>query len=713
MAKKNKGDKAAFKSRLLVEEIIAFFNQNSNRLLNYKQVCSGLNIHSSDERLMVLDVLENLAVQGFLLEPELGRFKLPANQKSLVEGKVDLLSSGAAYIIQEGVEQDIYINPTNRLNALHGDIVKVHLFAQRKNRKPEGEIIEIVERNKSTFVGIIELSKRFAYVVPDNNKMPVDIFIPIEDSMGAKNGEKVVAKIVSWPEKAKNPTGEVVQVLGAPGTNNVEMNAIMVEYDLPVEFPKDVIAFANRIPMEIPKEEIKKRRDFRNITTFTIDPVDAKDFDDALSIQTLANGNFEIGVHIADVSHYVDVDSILDKDAFKRATSVYLVDRVVPMLPEHLSNGVCSLRPNEEKLCYAAVFEMNAEAEVLNTWFGRTVINSDRRFAYEEAQEIIEGAEGDFKTEILQLNGLARKMRAERFRKGAINFDKAEVKFNLDKNGKPLGVFFKVQKEANELIEEFMLLANKKVAELIGNPENKAKPRPFVYRIHDKPDPEKLRTFGNFVRQFGYKVKFDNEKKVADNLNQLIKDVKGKGEANIVETLAIRSMAKAVYTSKNIGHYGLGFPFYTHFTSPIRRYPDVMVHRILTDYLNNAKPVNADELELKCKHSSDMEKRAADAERASVKYKQVEFLMDKIGVEFDGVISGVTEWGIFVEIVENKCEGLVRLRDLTDDYYFFDEESYSIIGKRYKKRYRLGDPIRIEVKKADLTRKQLDFKIID
>lgn len=713
--KRNKKSDSKGQQKRLFEEILTFFRKSSHRAYNYKQVCGSLGITSSDERMKVLDVLETLTFQGMLLEPEAGKYKLPLIESNYAEGKVDLLTSGAAYVIVENQEQDIYINPQNRLNALHGDKVKVHLFAQRRNRRPEGEITEIIERNKSSFVGIIEVSKRFAYVIPDSQKMPIDIFVPIDETLGAQNGDKVVAKITDWPQHAKNPVGEVIQVLGKPGKHSVEMHAIMVDFELPISFPRDVESAANLIPMDIPKDELKKRRDFRSITTFTIDPVDAKDFDDALSIQRLENGNFEIGVHIADVSHFVKPNDVIDRDAKERATSVYLVDRVVPMLPEHLSNGVCSLRPNEEKLCYSAVFEMNENAEVVNEWFGRTVINSDRRFTYEEAQEIIEGKSGDFENEIRDLNRLARKMRDERYKKGAIDFDKVEVKFNLDKEGKPLGVFFKVQKEANQLIEEFMLLANKKVAELIGKPKDGKSDniRPFVYRIHDKPNPEKLQSFSNFIKQFGYKVKFDNEKKVAESLNKLIKEVKGKGESNIIETLAIRSMAKAVYTTKNIGHYGLGFAFYTHFTSPIRRYPDVMVHRVLTQYLANEKPTPQDELEIQCKHSSEMEKKAADAERASVKYKQVEFLMDKIGEQFDGIISGVTEWGVFVEIVENKCEGMIRLRDMKDDYYYFDEETLSIIGRKYKRRYRLGDAVRIEIRKADLLKKQLDFTLID
>jgi ribonuclease R len=720
MGKKSKKNKNAVQ-KLLLEEVMAYFKAEPRALHNYKQVCAGLEIQDSVDRLQVLELLEALVHQGHLAEPETGRFRYVHAESSAIEGKIDMTNRGAAYLISAELDEDVYIREHDMGNALHGDLVKVKLYARRRGRKLEGEVLEIVQRAKTEFVGIVELSPKFAFVVPDSSKMPVDIFVALSDLGGAKQGDKVVVQMLDWPEHAKNPSGEIVRVLGRPGENNVEMHAILLDYNLPIDFPEAVEREANAIPMDIPAAEINKRRDFRDVVTFTIDPMDAKDFDDALSIRKLENGNWEIGVHIADVSHYVKPGSLLEEEAYKRATSVYLVDRVVPMLPEHLSNGVCSLRPNEEKLTYSAVFEMDDDATVHNQWFGRTVIRSQRRFAYEEAQSVIETGEGDLKEEILTLNRLARVLRANRFHRGAIAFDKVEVKFRLDKQGKPLGVYFKIQQEANELIEEFMLLANRSVAEFIGKlgqegdrtKKAHTSVKPFVYRVHDKPDPEKLNEFARFASQFGYKLKFQSEAQISSSLNQLMQQVKGKGEQNVIETLAIRTMAKAIYTTKNIGHYGLAFKHYTHFTSPIRRYPDVMVHRLLEAYLNKSQWEGQSELEFRCKHSSDMEKLASEAERASIKYKQVEFLKDKIGETFKGVISGVTEWGMFVEVIDNKCEGLVRLRDMQDDFYSFDEESYSIVGKRYRKRYRLGDEVMITVKRADLVKKQLDFSLFE
>ncbi|NQX98093.1 MAG: ribonuclease R, partial [Flavobacteriales bacterium] len=595
--------------------------------------------------------------------------------------------------------------------ALNGDTVKVNVFQSRHGRKTEGEIVEVIERKQTEFVGVIEKSTNFSFVITDNARMPVDIFISNDKLKNANDGDKVIAKITEWPLDKKNPFGKIIQVLGKPGENETEMHAILAEYGLPYEFPPKVEKSANDLDLEITPQEIKKRRDFRTTTTFTIDPKDAKDFDDAISLKKLKNGNWEIGIHIADVSHYIQPGSVLDNEAFKRATSVYLVDRVVPMLPEVLSNQACSLRPQETKLCFAAVFEIDEKANVLNEWFGRTVIFSDRRFTYEEAQERIETKEGDLVEEILQLDKLAKLLRNERFKKGSIAFDRIEVKFNLDEKGKPLGVFFKESKDANKLIEEFMLLANKRVAEFIGKVPKGKQIKTFVYRIHDEPNQEKLLSLSNFVKKFGYDLKV-NEGEVAHSINSLLHKVKGTNEEDMIEQLTIRTMAKAVYSTNNIGHYGLSFKHYSHFTSPIRRYPDVIVHRLLQHYLDGGSSVNQQEVEDQCKHSSKMEIAATEAERTSIKYKQVEFLEDKIGEEFEGVISGVSEWGLYVQIIDNMCEGMVRLSDIEGDYYTFDAPNYCAVGKNTGQEYRMGDQVKIKVRRADLVKKQLDFELV-
>ncbi len=721
MKKNFKNKQQGKKKSFLFEEIIKVLSRTPAKTLNYKQIAAELNITDHSQRLLINSILEELKNNGTVSEPERGKFKIKSIEK-IITGRVDMTASGTAYIVSEETEDDVVINQKKTLNAMHGDTVKVRLFPKSKG-KQEGEIIEVVQRAKTEFVGTIQISPRFAFLVPSNIKIHTDIYIPLEKLNGAKDGQKAIARITEWPKNGVNPIGEIIDVLGNVGENNTEMHAILAEYGLPYEFPKDVERAADLIPVKITADEIAKRRDFREITTFTIDPVDAKDFDDALSIQKLQNGNWEIGVHIADVSHYVKPDSMIDKEAVSRATSVYLVDRVVPMLPEVLSNNVCSLRPHEEKLCFSSVFEMNDDAEVLTEWFGRTIINSDRRFTYEEAQRVIETEEGDFSEEILTLDRLAKTLRANRFKTGSIAFEKMEVKFHLDEVGNPTGVFFKVAKDSNQLIEDFMLLANRKVAEFVGKKkkdEGRSKTesrtesqRPFVYRIHDKPNPDKLANFAEFVGKFGYKLNVKNINTVADSMNNLLKEVNQKKESGMIEMLAIRTMAKAVYTTKNIGHYGLGFDYYTHFTSPIRRYPDVMVHRLLQHYLDGGKNPDIDKLEEQCKHSSDMEKLAADAERASIKYKQVQFLTDKIGEEFDGIISGVTEWGIFVEIIENHCEGMVRLRELRDDNYYFDEDNYCLRGRKFGKILTLGDKVRIEIKRADLIKKQLDFALVE
>jgi len=620
--------------------------------------------------------------------------------------------SGKAFLLSDEIGEDILIAPNNTNRALNGDKVKVYVFPNRKGRRTEGEVVEIIERAKTKFVGILQASSKFAFVVPDNPSMPVDIFIPKENLNGAKDGEKVMVEITDWPESAKNPFGNIVHVLGKPGDNNVEMNSILAEFGFPLSFPKAVEKEAESISNIISEKEISSRRDFRNAVTFTIDPEDAKDFDDALSISWLPNGNYEVGVHIADVSHYVKPGILVDEEAYERGTSVYLVDRVIPMLPEHLSNELCSLSPHTDKLCFSAVFEMNEKAHIMNEWFGKTIINSNRRFNYEEAQQVIEKGQGDYSKEVLKLHQLSSILRDERFKNGSIAFETTEIKFKLDEKGKPLSVYVREYKDSNKLIEDFMLLANRKVAEFIGKKRNPNEAKTFVYRVHDEPNPEKLTTFSAFVTKLGYRMKTNTRKSTIDSFNKLLNDVTGKGEQNMIENLAVRTMAKAYYTTNNIGHYGLTFDYYTHFTSPIRRYPDLMVHRLLFDYLNQLPSADKAKYEEKCKHSSDMEKLAAEAERASVKYKQVEFLMDKVGQTFEGVISGVSKWGIFVEISENKCEGMVSLRDLEDDFYYLDEENYCVIGQKYGVVYKLGDKVKIIVKRANLSRKQLDFEMV-
>lgn len=710
--------------RYLFEEVLAFLRHNSEKAFNYKQLGSAMEIDNEGDRFALLETLEELKHQGFVTEKEIGKYQAKEN-KVYETGTIDFTTQGTAFVIISPELPDVFIPFRKTKDALQGDLVKIAVQPQRGREKPEGEVIEVIQRKKTKYVGTIQINPKFAFVVPDYTKIHVDFFIPIHDINGAQNGQKVLVELTEWKKGSDNPNGKVVDVLGTAGEHETEINAIMAEFGLPMVFAPEVEAAAKKLATDITSEEIAKRRDFREITTFTIDPVDAKDFDDALSIQKLENGNWEVGVHIADVTHYLKPHTILDDEAVSRATSVYLVDRCVPMLPEVLSNFACSLRPHEEKYCFSAVFELDDTAQIQNQWFGKTVIYSDHRFSYEEVQTIIETGVGPFKDEIFTLDHLAKILRAERTSRGSISFDKAEVKFQLDDKGAPTGVYFKTQKDAHKLIEDFMLLANRKVAEFLGkkgkddqqkNNQKKVKNEKgsdaVVYRIHDVPKDEKLLELNNFVERFGYSVAIGNKTKTAQSINKLLQDVKNKKEQSMIELLAVRSMPKAVYTTKNVGHYGLGFDYYTHFTSPIRRYPDVMVHRLLEAKLNHAHYLKADELELLCKHSSEMEKLAADAERASVKYKQVEYLENKIGQEFEGVISGVTEWGIFVEIIENKCEGRVSMRDMKDDQYTFDEDNYRVVGRRTGRIYTLGDKVKIIVKRADLIKKQLDFEFV-
>ncbi len=709
MSKKNKKKNKEFlDKKTLTQLIIEIFSQNPTADFNYKQVAKRLNIKDPNSRQLITGILYELKEKELLNEISTGKFKL-AGKSGYVIGRVDMTNSGFAYVVSEKMSEEVFVSQENLHHALNGDLVKVYLFARRKRRMLEGEVTEILDRAKKTFVGTVEISKNFAFLIIETKGMPYDLFIPLEKLNGAKDGQKAVAKITDWPKKAKNPFGEIVEVLGDPGVHETEIHAILAEFELPYHFPEDVAREAESLGVTIPEEEIKKRRDFRKITTLTIDPEDAKDFDDALSLRKLKNGNWEVGVHIADVTHYVKPKTLLDSEAFTRGTSVYLVDRVVPMLPEKLSNLVCSLRPGEEKLCYSAVFEMNDQAEVLGTWFGKTIILSDKRFTYEEAQQIIETGVGELEVEILQLHELAQILRKNRFQNGAIDFDRIEVKFNIDEAGRPLGVFFKQQKEANQLIEEFMLLANKSVAEFVGQQKSQNKNQVFVYRIHDKPNKDKLDAFAQIAKRFGYKLNLGSNKKLSSSLNKMLEEVKGKKEQNLIETLALRSMAKAIYSSNNIGHYGLSFTEYTHFTSPIRRYPDILSHRLLTQVLGNMDTQGKKILEKQCKHCSEMEQRAVDAERASIKFKQVEFMKDKVGQSFDGVISGVTSYGIFVEIIENKCEGLVSIHELNDDFYEYDEDNYQLRGRHHGNIYQLGDNVKIQLVKANLVKKQLDF----
>ena len=709
------------KNKTFSEKIFKILSKNPNKPFNYKQIAAILELNDTKSRNEIIKDLKILASQKLIIETEPGKYLVQSSSKEYYEGLVDMTSRKTGYFVCDELEDDVFIPFVNLNHALDGDRVKVYVYNKRASRKPEAEVVEILERAKMEFVGVVDVQKNFGFVTTANAKMYTDIFIPKNKLNDAEHGDVVLVRLEDWPKKADSPFGSVIKVLGKPGEHNTEIHAILAEYGLPYDFPIEVDAYANKIDTTITEAEIAKRRDMRDILTFTIDPRDAKDFDDALSFQVLANGNYEIGVHIADVSHYVKEGTILDDEAYKRATSVYLVDRVVPMLPEVLSNFACSLRPHEEKYTFSAVFELNNKAELVNQWFGRTVIYSDQRFAYEEAQHIIETKSDvipaktsltgkDYQVPapiveaVLKMQDLAQIMRQKRMAAGAISFDKVEVKFNLNENDEPTGVYFKVSKDANFLIEEFMLLANRKVAEFIGKQK-----KTFIYRIHDEPNEDKLIGLQSVISKFGYSINFKTKQTISKSLNDLLAEVNGRKEQNLVDTLAIRAMSKARYSTENIGHYGLAFDYYSHFTSPIRRYPDVMAHRLLQHYLDGGKSVNEEEFEEKCEHSTDMEILAANAERDSVKYMQVKYMKDHMDQEFLGVISGVTEWGIYVEIVENKCEGMVRVRDIKEDYYVFDEKQYAYVGEMYKGLLQLGDEVFVKVKNADLVKKQLDF----
>ncbi len=715
--KKEKREKKAGKrmtKKQLTALLMDFFQEKGSESVSLKQLFEQLRLTTHPLKMLCMDILADLKEDDYINEPEHHTYRL--HQRGVeMTGRFVRKSNGKNSFIPDDGGDPIFIAERNSAHAMNNDRVRIAYYARRKGKTAEGEVLEVLERANDSFVGTLEVTRGYAFLLTENRTLANDIFIPKDKLKGGKSGDKAIVKIIEWPDKAKNPIGQVIDILGRSGENNTEMHAILAEFGLPYNYPKNVEAAADKIPAEIPADEIARREDFRQVTTFTIDPKDAKDFDDALSIRSLGGGQWEVGVHIADVTYYVKEGSVIDKEAEHRATSVYLVDRTIPMLPERLCNLLCSLRPDEEKLAYSVIFVLNDKAEVLQSRIVHTAIKSNRRFTYEEAQQIIETGEGDYKFELLELNRLAKQLREKRFANGAINFDRYEVKFEIDDKGKPLRVYFKESKDANKLVEEFMLLANRTVAEAIGQVPKGKKAKVFPYRIHDLPDPEKLDTLAQFIGRFGYKLRTaGNKSELSKSINRLLSDVKGKKEENLIETVSIRAMQKARYSVHNIGHYGLGFDYYTHFTSPIRRYPDMMVHRLLTKYLDeHGRSVSEKKYEALCEHSSAMEQLAANAERASVKYKQVEFMQEHVGQIYDGVISGVTEWGLYVELNENKCEGMIPIRDLDDDYYEYDEKNYCLRGRRKKHTYSLGDAITVQVARANLEKKQLDFALPD
>lgn len=707
----NNGKKSNKLKQSLLHTIRKTFEKQQDKTLSHKEVCDLVDAREGALRTLVFSVLKDLASEGFLKAMSYDTFKMNSQEKLILEGSISVAAKGFGFVTVATEKADVFISPNHIGQALNGDRVKIQVLKYGKSRI-EGQVIEVIERERTQFVGTIQMHEKFAFLIPDNIKMNTDIYIPKEKLNGAKDKEKALVKITVWPKTAGNPYGEVIEVLGKTGSNDTEMISILCNNGIDYKFPPEVLTEAESVGMELDPEEIKSRRDFRNTTTITIDPVDARDFDDALSFRKLENGHFEIGVHIADVSHYVTPGSAMDVEALKRSNSVYLVDRVVPMLPEQLSNMACSLRPHEDKYSFSSVFEMDETGKVYSEWFGKTVIHSDRRFSYEEAQEIIEGAEGDFKEEIHILDGIAKTLRKYRLKNGALNIESEEMRFKLDEEGMPIEVIIKTSKDAHKLVEEFMLLANRKVAEFIGKSKKGRDPIPFVYRCHDKPDLTKIGLFSVFIDKFGYKLDFTNPDEISKSINKLLSDIRLNNEYSLIQTMAIRSMAKATYETTNIGHYGLAFENYTHFTSPIRRYADLVVHRIVYEELTSKKHRYGKELDDVCKRISRMERKAVDAERESTKYFQVLFVQDKIGEEFNGTVSGIAEFGMFVKMDDNQCEGMVAMNDIPGDRFSFDQDKFRIIGSNTKREYNFGDKVRVKIYEVHLAKRQIDLELI-